>query len=652
MSPATTCHRWRWLAALLFLVCVGEGVRCQQPNSAEASLLINGVDYGDYPINVPTAVPSFVSFEVTGLAGEVFLLYAGELAHGGTSFGAAGVFDLVSNAGLTLLLNGFQPTTPFDLTAVVGPSGTTSSAFLMAAQDLDMSFQGVVSDPTNPLGVRITAASRLQTFAGTVTDVTFNNEDDATFVPFVSGNVNVNGVMPNGVHVGSNGYVTFGTADSSDTPTASAMSSGPQRIALGWRDLDPTAGGRVTVAESPAGEVCIEYFRVPIMAAVPGTHEAETFDGTITIDDEGNVDCVVTSTAPGVQLTGFSPGGAAMASSSRNLSAEASFSTVGNEAAFEIFSQDRPFDLMGVEFGWDGPHGGGYFFSTAAIPLTVNLMLPPSGPILGLASLYVRGTGFDASTQVLLGGNPALTVDILNGDELVIRTPSGSLGVVDVEVVGAGGASVLLPGAYTYTAGTPFVAAGGMTPGQSIQVPFFTGFIFPFFDEWHMSMFVNANGTITFGAPDATMQPGVAAFESGPAKIAVAWGDWQWGPASQAAVHCTPFFCTVAFVDIEPTGGGTPFSAQIILSHHGEIFYDFQLPPPSVMDVFIGISPGGGLSTGAGLTDLSTFTGSTQPFDSAYECFDSQNPFDMTGLFLDVLPTQVVSPFFSFLLHP
>lgn len=65
------------------------------------------------------------------------------------------------------------------------------------------------------------------------------------------------------VFVGSNGYVTFGTAetDYSHLPQNHFQSVG---IAAMRTDLDPTAGGMVTVATGPLGSIAITWLNVPM----------------------------------------------------------------------------------------------------------------------------------------------------------------------------------------------------------------------------------------------------------------------------------------------------------------------------------------------------------------------------------------------------
>jgi hypothetical protein len=86
---------------------------------------------------------------------------------------------------------------------------------------------------------------------GTIVDVTSELQDDSfVSIPLLSvglAYLSFGGSTFNKLFVNSNGSVTFGSGDTDWNPTASKFVSGPPRLAGLWTDLDPTAGGQVTV---------------------------------------------------------------------------------------------------------------------------------------------------------------------------------------------------------------------------------------------------------------------------------------------------------------------------------------------------------------------------------------------------------------------
>ncbi len=630
------------LFAVLLMAAMTSG---QQPNSLEAGMTFNGVDNGSYPISVNLSVPTVMTVDVTGAPGEPFLIYAGHLDFPGEDFGAAGLFDLHQGADLVLLVNGIAPVTPADQNAVVPATGHFIQFLPLDLEPLDLSLQAVVSDPTNPFGFKISAATRLRSTSAQVTPVSFSTDDESLTIPLVTTTIAFAGQTWTQIEVSSNGVVSFGAGISMPQGTAAAFAQGTPKVALAWRDLAPTTGGAVTVFEDPNGRVVVDYFNVPILDGDPG----DRLTGAIGFEPSGLVWLRIDEGAGGEQVTGFASQPGAFTPAAVNLSTDLPSTT--SDPVFECFGASHPFDLVG-ETIWAAPAAGGTStVAVSSVPFRITTILPPLGPTVGVAGMMIRGTGFDAATQVFVGGAPAVTTDLISPDEIVIRTPAGALGPADVQVVSGQGETFTLPGAYTYIPWTTTFGTGALASGGSTVVSFNTGFIFPFFGEWYGELWVNANGTITLGGPEASGPPTVAGFENGPPRIASYWADWQWGPNSLVAVFLTPYFCTVGFVDVIPPGGGAPFSFQVMLSHHGEVFYDFAFTPPPGIDLLVGVTPGGGISA-APVVDLSQATGPTSPFSNVYEFFGAAQPFDMAGLFLDVQPSQVVAPFFSLTLHP
>ena len=74
---------------------------------------------------------------------------------------------------------------------------------------------------------------------------------------------------------------------------------------------------------------------------------------------------------------------------------------------------------------------------------------PGSGPVDGGTPMLVLGNYFDEGTEVFLGTRPLQQVQVLNSRQLIGRTPPGTVGTVDVKVVGDLGDDVI-SGGFTY----------------------------------------------------------------------------------------------------------------------------------------------------------------------------------------------------------
>ena len=65
--------------------------------------------------------------------------------------------------------------------------------------------------------------------------------------------------------------------------------------------------------------------------------------------------------------------------------------------------------------------------------------------------MKIKGTGFTEETTVLFGSTPAASVTVKNGDQLVVVSPPGSVGTVEVSVSTEAGTSEATPAdVFTY----------------------------------------------------------------------------------------------------------------------------------------------------------------------------------------------------------
>lgn len=103
---------------------------------------------------------------------------------------------------------------------------------------------------------------------------------------------------------------------------------------------------------------------------------------------------------------------------------------------------------------------------------------PADGPVGGGTPITITGTGFLGKTTVLVGGKPAIGVQVVADDEVIAVTPPGIFGSQPVHVINERGTSVLKKG-FFYTA-APHVAtvqpAAGPTLGGTDATVLGTGF--------------------------------------------------------------------------------------------------------------------------------------------------------------------------------
>jgi hypothetical protein len=112
---------------------------------------------------------------------------------------------------------------------------------------------------------------------------------------------------------------------------------------------------------------------------------------------------------------------------------------------------------------------GGFTYGSLQPP-TIASVTPPEGPTTGGTQVTITGTGFVPGTTVTIGGVPATNVIVLNGNTLIVTTPPGAAGTVDVTVTTPAG-SATSPGAYTYRlAGTGGTDSDGDGMPDAVEI--------------------------------------------------------------------------------------------------------------------------------------------------------------------------------------
>ncbi len=89
--------------------------------------------------------------------------------------------------------------------------------------------------------------------------------------------------------------------------------------------------------------------------------------------------------------------------------------------------------------------------SGAAVP-SVNLVVPPSGPVAGGTPVTIYGSNFESGATVRFAAGAATGVTVVNAATITATTPAGPPGPVDVSVTNTSSTSFARPAAFLYLA--------------------------------------------------------------------------------------------------------------------------------------------------------------------------------------------------------
>ncbi len=171
----------------------------------------------------------------------------------------------------------------------------------------------------------------------------------------------------------------------------------------------------------------------------------------------------------------------------------------------------------------EGTLDPGFFYQSTG--MAIYVVDPALGSVAGGTFIQVIGTGFGGDSTVLVGGNPASHIKVVDSTLITAKTPPGQVGTVDVTVESPGG-SVTLPASFTYF--NPESALGG-TWGQQVEgalnitvkdgsnsQPVPDAFVILGTDPTteHQG-FTNLQGQITFSGPDVKGKQMISASKDG-----------------------------------------------------------------------------------------------------------------------------------------
>lgn len=123
-------------------------------------------------------------------------------------------------------------------------------------------------------------------------------------------------------------------------------------------------------------------------------------------------------------------------------------------AALHHLSGNTKYDFRIVATNAHGTSfGANEKFTTpvAGLPPTITKLSPSKGFTTGGSTVKIKGTGFTEESEVFFGATPAASVTVKNGSQLIVVTPPGSVGPVEVKVTTEAGSSESTPAdVFTY----------------------------------------------------------------------------------------------------------------------------------------------------------------------------------------------------------
>jgi hypothetical protein len=299
--------------AFLFLCTVA--VVAQQPNTGSHSMTINGIDGPPFPIiNNPVRTAAVATFAISGFPNQPYAIFQGNLGTG-TTFLINGIVDLALNPFPVAVVDGFQnpffntgPTGAGGFQVNVPPTGTPPTGVPVGLQ---LALQCLIGDPANsPYAVSLTAATKIQTVQGPIIAYYTLGDDSSVVVSPAPMTIPFYGTSYSSFNMCSNGFLTFGAADTDYTPTAAEMNSGPARFSAFWCDLTCGANQVKTTLDNNPGPGVPAYIRVDFNQVVDlGFSVTHNFSMVLRAD--GSLDMIHASSNNASQydeITGIGPG--------------------------------------------------------------------------------------------------------------------------------------------------------------------------------------------------------------------------------------------------------------------------------------------------------------------------------------------------------
>ena len=470
------------------------------------------------------------------------------------------------------------------------------------------------------------------------------------------------GVDYDSVWVNSNGTLTFGRGDSEPYghPWWMVVSNAPPRIAALWTDLVPNRTGTVTWQQSATA------FSVSFTDVAEYPREgSNTFRVTLhrwstrvdvsygTVTAKGGLAGI---TCGGRRTSGFEP--------EVDLSAVAAAEgliPVRQAALFEYFEDDDN-DLTGLtlryrvresfpdraepndtiatarrvtalpfstaaEFTAIEPQGADVDYYRVELKAGTTFV----GETLGDFQLGGHRTGFDTLLGLFDAAGRLLHTNDNRGDGSALsrlRYPVFTAGTYYLAVSAHGdsdfnGTAGTTGGRYVLSLST--LAGTELTLGDDdfTEVPL--PFAVPFQGSTYTTVFVNSNGSLSFGAGDIESRPSVSLLLAGPPRIAALWTDLAPMYGGTIVITEEPGAWSVEFRNIPEIGTFTieeTNTFKVTLRASGAIEVRYAQTADSWLARLVGITPGGGAPDPGGI-DLSA-AGPLPVLGTTYELFAPQ----------------------------
>jgi hypothetical protein len=356
---------------MLWLLLAG-GLFAQQPNSASATMTIDGFNGPPFPIAANVRTNTTAAFTLSGApnAPYVVALAAQGLVQPGALITPGGIVDLpLSPPPVIAVESALDATGSSAFGVVVPPVGVFPAGVPLGHQE---TLQAVVADPASPVGWRLTAATQVTVIQGPIVVNLTLGSDGAAAIDLASHGFSIPfyGVSYTQLWMCVNGFLTLGAPNTDFTPSAPEFNDGPPRIAPFWTDLTQQNGQvRYTIDPNPPGSQA-PFVQADWIGVVDwGTFNTHTFSAYV----DANGLCRLTASTLNsantyTTLTGIGPGSGLNPQVAKDLSAlhVAGYAGGTNESFFEIFTgpwglppwlPPHPFDLYGATLSFF-PIGG------------------------------------------------------------------------------------------------------------------------------------------------------------------------------------------------------------------------------------------------------------------------------------------------------
>jgi hypothetical protein len=374
--------------------------------------------------------------------------------------------------------SGLDPNTPLDVTAAATGTGTSANSGAATTTSANELIFGAGSTAGDFVGAGTGFNSRIINVFGNMAEdkvVTSAGSYGAT-APNTAGNwVMQMATFRTSGEGGSNPAPTVtGISPTSGTTTGgtAATITGTGFLAGATVSIGGTAATGVHVATSTS------------ISAVTPAHSAGSADVTVTNSDaqhgtlsEGFTYTAVSNPSPTVTAitpnTGSTGGGTTVTIMGTGFQSGASVTFGGTMAttttmvSSTTLTATTPAHAAGVvnvvvtnTEEQSATLANGYTYVTSNTAPTVASIAPNSGPATGGTTVTITGTGFSSGAGVILGGNAASAVTVVNAQSITATTPAHAAGTVNVVVSDTGGQSGTLANGYSYVAPTSGLGLG------------------------------------------------------------------------------------------------------------------------------------------------------------------------------------------------